>query len=67
MVASRATAILLIACLLAPVAQAGELGGRISWLPDWVVDLFEKLRDSLSQEFPTNTSQNIGPEMVPTG
>ncbi len=67
MTVSRVTAILLMLCLLAPTVHACELGEVSSWLPSRLLDLVETLCDSLARDKPTNTSQNIGPHMIPTG
>ena len=63
----RIAAVLLLVCLLAPAAQAGELGEPFSWLPQWLLDFVEQIRDSLGLEVPANARQNTGAETVPTG
>ena len=63
----RIATFFLLLCLLAPAAQAAELGDPFSWLPQWFLDLVEQLCDSLGAENPANATQGIGPETVPTG
>lgn len=60
-------AFLLVACWLAPVAQAETVDVSLSWLPQWIVDLTEWICAILGAENPPNTTQNVGPIAVPTG
>lgn len=63
----RIATFFLLVCLLAPAAQAAELGEPFSWLPQWLLDLVEGIRDSLGSENPANANQRLGPGTVPTG
>ncbi len=67
MTSRRIAAFLLLICLVAPAAQAADLGEPMSWLPQWFLDFVERIHDSLGAENPTNTSQGVGPWSVPTG
>ena len=63
----RFAACLLLICLVAPAAQAMELGEPWAWLPEWLLDFVDQVRDSLGAEKPANTSESTGPYSVPTG
>ena len=64
----RRTAIFfLLLCLLAPAAQAMDLGEPFSRLPQWILDFVEWIRDSLGAENPANETRNLGPIVTPTG
>lgn len=63
----RIATFFLLVCLLAPAAQAAELGDPFPWLPQWFLDLVERIRDSLDSENPANAKQRLGPGTVPTG
>ena len=67
MTSRRAIAFFVLVCLLAPAAQASELGEPYTWLPEWLLEFVEWICDNLGAEFPTNTTQGIGPETVPIG
>ncbi len=63
----RVTVFCLLACLLAPAAQAADLGEPSSRLPEWVLDSVQPIRDSIGSESPDKTSQNVAPIVTPTG
>ncbi len=63
----RIAALLLLICLVAPAAQAADLGELRSWFPQWLLEFVENIRDSLGAEIPVSTSQPSGPYSIPTG
>lgn len=67
MTTRRTAALLLLVCLLAPTAYAGELMMSAGWLPDWLLDLIQLIRDSLGSDIPANTSEKTAPYIVPIG